>query len=132
MRAPVLIACPYCTAPARLVRGTEIYPARADLADRRFWRCDPCDAHVGLHRDGRPLGRLAGPELRRLRQRLHRLFDPHWMRGPRHRWSPLRKRAYRRLAEALGIAVEDCHVGHFDEARCRQGIEAVLGWGQPT
>lgn len=123
-----IVRCPYCEQPAELIRGDGLYRRRPDLHGKLFWRCAPCDAHVGLHADGRPMGRLAGPQLRRLRQMLHAAFDPFWKVRSRRQSCKLRKRCYAKLAKALGIEVPDCHVGHFDEDRCQRAIDIVERW----
>jgi len=129
--AVVLMRCPYCGNAAELVSGERVYPHRHDLAHLRFWRCAPCDAHVGLHEDGRPLGRLADRKLRRLRRQAHDLFDPFWRTTNRRHRCELRRKCYARLAGALGIKVQDCHIGHFDEDLCAAAIDIVRKWGRP-
>jgi hypothetical protein len=119
----VSLQCPYCDRPARLVKGRAIYPHRPDLAHRNFWRCDPCDAHVGCHNNGtkdKPLGRLANAELRRAKQAAHAAFDPLWKSG-----AMKRKEAYAWLAESLGIAEQNTHIGMFDVDSCRAVVAVV-------
>lgn len=124
------VICDYCQQPAELVDGTVIYPDRPDLHHKRFWRCDPCEAHVGCHDpnprfgyDGtQPLGRLANEGLRRAKNRAHALFDPLWRSG-----RMTRVQAYAWLAKKLGIAVEACHIGEFDEAMCLRVVLACRG-----
>ena len=123
--------CPYCGRPAALVMGEAVYPHRPDLYPLMFWNCAPCDAYVGCHRPGqdmgdgtRPLGTLASRGLRELRNRTHMAFDPLWREGPNGSHGPMdRHAAYRWLAARLGLAVEACHVGGFDEKMCRRAIE---------
>jgi hypothetical protein len=119
--------CPYCSQPAKLVTGAVIYPHRPDLADGQYWSCEPCDAYVGCHRSGigygdgtRPLGRLADAGLRRAKSAAHRAFDPMWKDG-----TFTRKQAYLWLAGKLGIPVNSCHIGEFDETMCLRVIQAV-------
>ena len=46
-------------------------------------------------------------------------FDPLWKDlGLR------RGKAYAKLADALGIPVDDCHIGMFDEAMCAKVVAA--------
>lgn len=113
--------CPYCGGPAELVAGDAIYPHRPDLYERLFWRCAPCAAWCGTHKGTtRPLGRLAGSELRALRSAVHAAFDPLWRSG-----EMTRSDAYRRLSESMGIDFDDCHVGMFDEDQCRLALSAL-------
>lgn len=117
--------CPYCGRHAAMVKGREIYPHRQDLQDLNFWRCTPCDAHVGCHtRNGilglegtEPLGRLANADLRKAKSAAHRAFDPLWQNGVMTRFE-----AYRKLAETMSIPLCDCHIGQFDIEECQRVI----------
>lgn len=104
-----------CGRVAELVNGTRIYPHRTDLCYLRFFLCVACDAWVGCHRDGRPLGTLADAATREARQRAHAAFDPLWGSSSE---PGARSRAYRWLAGKLRIRVEECHIGHFDVLTC--------------
>lgn len=116
--------CPYCGDWSAKVTGADIYRGRPDLSHKTFYRCDPCNAHVGCHPGtDTPLGTLANRELRRARSSAHKAFDPLW-RNAEHR-GEARRAAYARLAEALGIDGKDCHIAHFDEAQCARVVEIV-------
>ncbi len=118
-----MVKCPYCNTHAKLVGGDVIYPHRSDLSALKFYQCAPCDAYVGTHKGGAghpPLGRLANANLRRLKVRCHSLFDPLWKQALMSR-----SEAYRRLAKALNIPKEECHIGMFDEGRCMMAITAI-------
>lgn len=134
MSAPAPI-CSHCEQPASLTTGAKVYPHRPDLHSLRFWRCDPCDAHVGCHRkdawvviggvkvvsDGTlALGRPANAALRKARNAAHAAFDPLWRDGPLPR-----RAAYAWLAKGLGISVEQCHIATFDLAQCQRVLELV-------
>lgn len=132
------VPCPYCSRQAKLVSGRVIYPHRPDLAEKRFWLCTPCDAYCGTHPDGRPLGRLANAALRKAKMAAHAAFDPLWhpfqaqqraypeARVPSARLRGImRTRAYHWLAEQMGLALGDCHIGMFDEAQCRRVVEIM-------
>lgn len=114
--------CPYCGRDSKLVSGARVYPNRPDLARKMIYECKPCDARVGTHPDGRPLGRLANRELRYWKIRAHAAFDPHW-KGSQTK----RARAYQWLASELQIPVEDCHIGAFDVEMCKRVIEVCDG-----
>lgn len=114
--------CPYCDAKVQLVGGLAIYPHRPDLAHKLFYRCWPCDAHVGCHPDTtKPLGRLANAELREAKKAAHAAFDPLWTAGAK---KGKRSAAYAWLADALGIDGKECHIGMFDVADCRRVVAA--------
>jgi hypothetical protein len=71
----------------------------------------------------------------------HAAFDPLWqqwreaypdyVRAPSHVRSAARGRAYAWLADQLGIAKADCHIGHFDVAQCQRVVD-VVQQHQPT
>jgi hypothetical protein len=119
--------CPYCTVPARLTLGGEVYPNRPELFGKRLWICDSCGAYVGCH-DGttKPLGRLANAELRAAKSRAHAAFDPLWQAKMRQtncsKWEA-RGAGYRWLSQQLGIKKELCHIGMFDVATCERVVE---------
>lgn len=118
-----MITCHYCSNPAQLVNGKQIYPFRTDLAALKFWRCAPCNAWVGCHPGTeKPLGILAKAELRKLKSQVHAAFDPTWRNKKRSRTA-----AYRWLAEGLGISGAKCHIGMFTEDMCRKALEFMAG-----
>lgn len=125
------VTCPYCGNAAKLVTGREIYAHRPELASGNYWQCAPCDAWVGCHKpnlgygDGtRPLGRLANESLRRAKARAHAAFDPIWESG-----KLTRSQAYAWLADALGLAPSETHMGEFDEATCARVVRLCLSRG---
>ena len=67
---------------ARLTDGFEIYPHREDLASLPFWKCDDCGNFVGCHHKTKertkPLGVIPTPEIKAIRQQIHRVLDPLW------------------------------------------------------
>lgn len=110
--------CPYCGGPVALVNHAEIY-GREYGEWPYAYRCQPCDAHVGLHRfTDIPLGSLANWELRQARKENKAHFKAV---ARRHRMQ--RNEAYAWLAEALGIPKSECHWGMFDvETARRAGV----------
>ena len=74
----LVVTCPYCQKPAVLEDSAVVYRWRSY---GMIWRCAPCDAYVGTHKNSRqhaPLGRLANKELREWKKAAHRAFDPVW------------------------------------------------------
>lgn len=114
--------CQYCGNKAKKVMGNVIYPHRKSLWKKKFFRCDPCDAHVGCHDTGngrfKSMGQLANRALRRLRIRAHDAFDPIWQSGQMKR-----QLAYAWLANQMGLSVNETHIGHFNETQCARVIE---------
>lgn len=122
------VSCDYCAHSALLCRwGTAHYPYRVDYGP--VWICPPCRAWVGCHRNSArhaPLGRLANAELRVIRASAHRWFDALWqakMVRDRCSQSHARRAGYTWLADQLGIAFEDCHIGYFDVPMCWRVVE---------
>lgn len=123
--------CCECGGLGRLTSGLKLFPGQPRLHRLAFYAC-PCGARVGCHPGtGIALGRPAGGWTRRLRREAHEVFDALW-RGPGGRSgraaTVARHRAYRRLAAALGIDLEDCHFGQFDRATCERAIEICKGF----
>lgn len=121
------VTCDYCERPARLTTGREVYPHRPDLFSKRFYKCTPCGAWVGCH-DGThtPLGRLANAELRKAKMEAHDAFDPFWRSEAKRQGlsrGKARRRAYKWLAEQLGIEPQLCHIGMFDVETCQRVVE---------
>jgi hypothetical protein len=103
--------------PARLTDGRETYPLRSDLADLPFWTCDTCGNHVGCHHKTkdwtRPLGNIPTNEIKRARQRIHRVLDPLW----KERKIP-RGKLYARIAAVLGVeSYHTAEIKSIEDAR---------------
>lgn len=120
-----------------LAQGQAVYPHRPDLWEhpdgslRYWWLCGKCWGYVGVHKDTlKPLGSPADKETRRAREAAHAAFDPMWQK--RQRLSGLskstaRNRGYKWLAEQLGIARRDCHIGHMNAEMARRVVEICRG-----
>lgn len=74
------IYCCGCHTEVEAVRvtGERIYPHRPDLYEKVFYLCQACRNYVGTHADGRPLGTIPTPEIRKARNRVHATIDPLW------------------------------------------------------
>lgn len=113
-----LTPCPYCGAKCERRDSSLVYGVSYGelLICSRY---PACDAYVACHSDGRAMGTPARRELRTLRKRTHEAFDPLWSDGPMSR-----SKAYTWLAKTLGIPLERCHIGLFNETLCRRAIKA--------
>lgn len=60
-------------------------------------------------------------ETRTLRQKVHALFDPLWQEGV----FTSRHRAYRWLADSMGINVNDCHIAYMDRVQCEHAVKII-------
>ncbi|GJD55215.1 zinc-finger-containing protein [Methylobacterium dankookense] len=138
--------CSTCQKLSRLTDGREIYPGRSDLHANRIYVCDGCGAYVGCHEGSdRPLGTLAGPQLRAARIKLHeRMVDPLWRFADRcGAYEPeseaarekirraARVRVYSFLADRMGLSRDETHVSMFDLEQCRDAWRALQGVTYP-
>lgn len=115
--------CPYCHANS-VFSATSSHLYSRDYG--AVWECRPCKAWVGCHPDGTPLGRLADAGLRQWKMRAHAAFDPLWkakMRRDGCSQAKARGAGYKWLAEQMGMAREDCHIGMMGEGDCRRVVE---------
>jgi hypothetical protein len=121
-----------------MVTGEEVYPHRADLYEREYLYCEPCQAWVGCHPDGTPMGMLADAELRKERMEAHRLFNTLWQtklraraseyaegtKGWRSKEIRIKKECMRAgymwLAAQMGIPPRECHIAMFDVEQCKK------------
>ena len=116
----------YCFCSGRGILRTTTKYRDAQGRPRKFYGCEfwpDCDGSIGCHPGTEtPLGTMAGGELKQARKDLHSIFDAHWSNGRE------RRACYARLAEAMEIDVDDCHVGMFDLDDCERAAEIVAGW----
>jgi len=138
--------CQECDTPAVQRVGSEIYPRTPNLSTAWFWQCPACpDAYCRCEKGTKkPLGRPAGPELRRARMILQQeMIDSIWQNAERldaydcRDWrdaraakiirNRARTRVYMFLAHELGITKEECRVDKFDLARCREAWRKLKG-----
>ena len=121
--------CPYCGKDSKYVDSKIVYGESYGM----IYRCDDCDAHVGVHkRTDKALGRLANEELRRYKSKVHELFDPLWRSGKINDIWPKyipdtsnRNKAYKWLARQLEIKEEFCHIGMFSKRYCKRAINIL-------
>jgi hypothetical protein len=98
---------------ACLFGGDVIYPHRADLSHKIFWRCQNCGNYVGCHPGGnKPLGNIPTPELRKARGHIHALLDPLW----KSKKAP-RGRLYARISQEIGRQYHTGEIRSVEEAR---------------
>lgn len=123
----VRVICPYCSRKAKLVAGSVVYPGLVKYVHRNYWRCDPCDAHVGTHINNPtiPLGRLANKALRKKRVETHKQFDWLWKSG-----NMSRSEAYEWMSKVLGTSKNRSHIGKIGIKDCDkicQAVENLMG-----
>lgn len=119
-KLPLPTECRYCGAECKVANNSEIY-GKPFGAWPWLVRCTCCDAYVGLHPyTAIPLGTMARAQLRNARKSTKALFNPLWRGG-----GMTRTEAYTWLAGELGIPVNQCHIGWFDEAECNAAMAAI-------
>lgn len=96
-----------------------------------MWKCMGCGATVGCHRnspENKPLGIFADEEMKKLRILCHERFD--YKKNYQKRWNNTNERngKYRRLANEMGIPVNQCHFAKMDKARLQQALEVLEKW----
>ena len=126
------IPCPDCDAQMRLQPMPERW--RRDSKARRWvYLCerygDACRGLLSAHPDGSPVGRPVPKPVRQARRRCHDVFDRLWL-YPEKLYSGrvirdhkerarlrgvMRGRAYHYIADRLGMAEPDCHIGKITD-----------------
>lgn len=112
--------CPECGSEAKLVESTVVY--KKDYG--WLWVCENyprCNTYCGCHNGTKkPLGMMAGPELRIVRMKVHKRLDRLWKTGQMSR-----QEAYRWLADEMAIEISKCHVGMFDYEQCNLALACL-------
>lgn len=116
--------CPYCGKDTEHVHDTAVYN---QSYGSMIYLCRNCDAYVGCHKS-RPteaLGRLANAELRRAKIEAHKYLDNLWHRriGKDCTRQHARGKAYKWLAQQMGLTSKKCHIGMFDVEQCSKVVE---------
>lgn len=116
-RTPPDFRCIECDNVPRLTDGSEIYPHRADLHEKRFYVCDTCTgSYCGCHPNTTtPLGYPCGPQTRKARSAAHDAIDPIWRSGRLSRHA-----VYRKLADLMKIPRDHCHVAWMSAEEARK------------
>lgn len=112
------LICPECGSPMTFRQGGRYKP---------FYGCTrypECKGTHGAHPDGRPLGKPATLEVKRLRMATHATFDPLWQPGHQQVFGS-RSNAYAWMQRKLGLTEAEAHIANFDAAMCRKLVEAI-------
>ena len=81
-------------------------------------RYPDCDSYVGVHRNSlKPLGTLAGKELRGKRIKAHKVFNRLWESGMMKKWQ-----AYKWMEAKFGMNSRQAHIAKFSEYMCDELI----------
>jgi hypothetical protein len=85
-------------------------------------RYPECDSYVGVHKNSlKPLGTLAGKELRGKRIEAHKAFNQLWKSGMMEKWQ-----AYKWMEAKFGLNSRQAHIAKFSGYMCDELI-AISG-----
>lgn len=113
-----------------ICQGKVVYISNARVYGSGYcYYCTGCGAYVGTHKPwpDKALGILADGEMREWKMKCHGVFDPFWKRKGKRK---TRGALYGRLAEQMGIPVDDCHFGYFDLAELEKAYRIVSAWDE--
>lgn len=136
--------CDYCDGKVQLRKDVEIF---GEDRGRMLWVCEnfpECNTYVKAHAKPEfnymPIGTLADPNLRKLREDVHQNFDHFWMPldgesfrriytvcdNPPHEIDGIKPKprmvAYWWLANEMDMDYYSCAISKFNEQQCRQAI----------
>lgn len=81
-------------------------------------RYPACDSYVGVHKKScKPMGTLAGKELRAKRMEAHKVFNQLWKSGIMQKWQ-----AYKWMQAKFGLNSQQAHIAKFSEYMCNELI----------
>jgi hypothetical protein len=113
-----IVRC-HCGAYAALRPASVVHGDKAN-AEYLFVcsRYPDCDSYVGVHKNSlKPLGTLAGKELRGKRIEAHKVFNQLWESGIMKKWQ-----AYKWMEAKFGLNQQQAHIAKFSEYMCDELI----------
>jgi len=121
------LICPYCGRLTEFVDSKKVYGKSYGM----IYLCESCDAFTGVHEGtSKAHGRLGNKELREAKHKAHQYFDKiartSLINKIWDKWIPNvsnRNKAYKWLAQQMGIDEEICHIGMMDVEQCMRVIE---------
>ena len=123
-RSPVLeppTQCDLCKSKNIIFTDNEIIYG-LNIGDwPKCYYCKNCSAIVGCHKGTNlPLGFMASKQTRKLRSKLHIIFDKLWLEKLMSR-----SQAYNWLARQLDIKEEHCHISWMNKETLAKAIDLV-------
>lgn len=117
--------CWYCNCPTELVSDKDIYGPNSNFGGM-YYRCIlNKDHYVGTYSDNiTSLGRTADKQLRKLKSKGHKIFDPLWQGEPKFFES--QPKAYDWLSEKMELELKYTHFGMFTAEQCQKAIDICL------
>lgn len=119
--------CPYCKKASTLYEDSGVVYHGRNFGP--VYACLPCEAWVGCHKGTtNPMGRLANKELRDWKRKAHNYFDPLWKARRAQGVKNARSKGYAWLAAGMRLKPEECHIGMFDVAQCKEVVALCEPW----
>lgn len=121
--------CNLCKGPVIFTSNRIVYGK--EYGSGKCYYCTSCHAYVGTHkpRPKEALGLLANPEMRKMKMQCHERFDAFWKQEPSSRKRHIaRHNAYRKLADAMGIPLAECHFGYFNLDELQKAYQILCSW----
>lgn len=121
--------CNLCGGPVIFTNNRIVYGK--EYGSGKCYYCTSCHAYVGTHkpRPTEALGLLANPEMRKMKMQCHERFDAFWKQEPSSRKRHIaRHNAYRKLADAMGIPLAECHFGYFNLDELQKAYQILCSW----
>lgn len=114
--------CPYCDKLTDYVDSIEVYQKSWGM----IFICRRCNAWVNCHSNtDQAFGFVAKNDLRDIRHKAHKMFDPLWQKkiefGYKRKFAQAAGRKW--LAKELDIDIVECHIGMFTTEHCQKVIE---------
>lgn len=99
-----------------------------EYGNGKIYYCTKCHAFVGTHKHEpwKAKGILSNYRMRELRTECHEIFDKLWKNAE----NPIkeRRKKYKWLAEEMGIPVEECHFGWFNEEELEKALRILKNY----
>lgn len=116
--------------------GKVVYVSNSKVYGKQYgsgfcYYCTKCGAYVGTHepRPKEALGLLSNKEMRDKKMQCHEIFDRCWRNEQTGKQRHIKRSScYKRLAESLGISLEECHFGYFDLETLNRAYEILKLW----
>ena len=110
--------CPFCGHQVIKISNAAIYGRQ--YGSGLCYKCTHCDAYVGCHPDGKPMGTLANKQTRELRKQCHNSFDGLWKIVKLDR-----NYCYGELAKLMGIEREQCHFAMMNIPQLVKALDVI-------
>jgi hypothetical protein len=99
-----------------------VFKPESDYIYGPMYECE-CGASVGCHRGTtNALGTACGPETRQARIRVHSALYSLWAKDGVF---STRRQAYKWLQKQMNLSRNNCHIGLFNVAQCKEALKCI-------